>query len=224
MNNKTEAVETLKKQGLLPLFFHRDKVVAANILRALYRSGVRVIEFTNRGAEALDNFSYLRQIRDKELHGLLLAAGTIKTKQHAQDFINEGADFIISPGFDKGVNEVAVKTDTFWVPGCMTPTEIMNAEESGATLIKLFPGNILGPVFLSAIKELFPGLQFIPTGGVLLEKENLTSWFKSGVMAVGAGSTLVNKAETDAGDFTSLENSARKALQLISWVKINLPA
>jgi 2-dehydro-3-deoxyphosphogluconate aldolase/(4S)-4-hydroxy-2-oxoglutarate aldolase len=100
----------------------------------------------------------------------------------------------------------------------------MNAEESGATLIKLFPGNILGPVFLSAIKELFPGLQFIPTGGVLLEKENLTSWFKSGVMAVGAGSTLVNKGETDAGDFTSLENSARKALQLISWVKINLPA
>lgn len=222
--NKTEAIETLTRQGLLPLFFHRDKVVAANILRSLYRAGVRVIEFTNRGAEALDNFSYLRQIRDGELHGLLLAAGTIKTKQHAQDFINEGADFIISPGFNQSVNEVAAKTGTFWIPGCMTPTEIMNAEEAGATMIKLFPGNILGPVFLSAIKELFPGLRFIPTGGVLLEKENLNSWFKSGVIAVGAGSTLMNMAEIDSGDFSNLEKSAKKALQLISSVRANLSA
>lgn len=222
--NKTEAIETLTRQGLLPLFFHRDKVVAANILRSLYRAGVRVIEFTNRGAEALDNFSYLRQVRDRELHGLLLAAGTIKTKQHAQDFINEGADFIISPGFNQGVNEVAARTATFWIPGCMTPTEIMNAEEAGATMIKLFPGNILGPAFLSAIKELFPGLRFIPTGGVLLEKENLNSWFKSGVMAVGAGSTLMNMTEIDSGDFSNLEKSAKKALQLISSVRANLSA
>ena len=80
-----------------------------------------------------------------------------------------------------------------WVPGCMTPTEIIKAEHLGAKMVKLFPGNILGPAFLSAIKELFPNLFFMPTGGVDLDKENISGWFKAGVCAVGMGSKLISK-------------------------------
>lgn len=221
MDKKEQIINEISKQGLLPLYFHQDKETAGNIMRALYNAGVRVIEFTNRGAQALDNFHHLRTIATKELPGLLLGAGTIKTRDNASDFIDAGADFIISPGLNEEVGVFANSRNILWVPGCMTPTEIMKAEELAATLIKLFPGNLLGPAFLSSIKELFPGLMFVPTGGVKLEEENLRAWFKSGVIAVGAGSNLVNK-DYEKGKFSVLEESTRKVLELVKSVRSTL--
>jgi 2-dehydro-3-deoxyphosphogluconate aldolase / (4S)-4-hydroxy-2-oxoglutarate aldolase len=209
MNKQKEILKVLGEQGLLPLYFNADKEKSGNILRALYQAGVRTVEYTNRGEEALRNFTYLRNIRDKELPGLYLAAGTIKTRQQALQFIVEGADFIISPGLNEEVGNTANEKHTFWIPGCMTPSEIMKAEELEASVIKLFPGNLLGPGFLTAIKELFPRLLFIPTGGVKMEEENLSAWFKAGVTAVGAGSTLV-KGSTD-----EIENATKDALAMI---------
>lgn len=215
-------INAIREQGLLPLYFHRDKEVSANILRALYRAGARVIEYTNRGEEALDNFEHLRWVANHELPGMLLGAGTIKTDRHAREFIGAGADFLISPGWSKKVAKVAKEEGMLWAPGCMTPSEIMKAEENGAKLIKLFPGSSLGPGFVSAIKELFPDLLFIPTGGVKLEEENLRSWFKSGVCAVGAGSTLIDKKAIEFGDYTSLESLTRSSIDLIQYVKSSL--
>jgi 2-dehydro-3-deoxyphosphogluconate aldolase / (4S)-4-hydroxy-2-oxoglutarate aldolase len=212
-------IDVIRQQGLLPLYFHPDKVISANILRALYRAGVRVVEYTNRGKEAMNNFIHLKDISRRELPGMLLGAGTIKTGDHAKEFIDARADFIISPGWSKEVSKIAANEKIFWVPGCMTPTEIMKAEEAGATLIKLFPGSLLQPSFVAAIKELFPGVLFIPTGGVKLEEENLRSWFKSGVCAVGAGSTLIDRKSVEQGDFSTLESAARNALDLIADVK-----
>src|SRR5687767_4655943 len=191
--NTSPIITIIKEQGLLPLYFHPDKKISVDILRALYRAGIRVVEYTNRGATAVENFRYMKSVVDKELEGMLLGAGTIKTEKHAHDFIDARADFLISPGWNKKVSKVAAGKNILWVPGCMTPTEIMKAEDAGAGLIKLFPGNLLGPAFVSAIKELFPDVLFIPTGGVKLEEENLTAWFNSGVCAVGAGSTLILK-------------------------------
>ena len=97
----------------------------------------------------------------------------LKNGEDAQAFIDAGADYIISPGLVESVATIADKNDMLWVPGCMTPTEIIRAETLGAKVVKLFPGNILGPGFLSAMKELFPNLLFMPTGGVDLDKENI---------------------------------------------------
>ena len=216
MNN---IITTIKDQGLLPLYFHPDKEISLNILRALYRAGVRVVEYTNRGAAALENFRYMKSVAAEEMTGMLLGAGTIKTEKHAQDFIDAKADFLISPGWNKKVSRLAEDKKMLWVPGCMTPTEIMKAEENGAQLIKLFPGNLLGPGFVSAIKELFPDVLFIPTGGVKLEEQNLTAWFDSGVCAVGAGSTLVDKKSIEEGDYVSLEAKTRNALDMINSVR-----
>lgn len=212
-------IPVITEQGLLPLYFHANKEISVNILRALYRAGSRVIEYTNRGNEALTNFKYLRKICDNELQGMLLGAGTIKTEKHVEDFIHAGADFLISPGWSKKVSRVAKDNDILWSPGCMTPTEIMRAEDNGAELVKLFPGSSLGPGFVSAIKELFPNLLFIPTGGVKLEQDNLSAWFESGVCAVGAGSTLINKKTIEEGDFSSLEAFTRSSLDLIQLVR-----
>jgi 2-dehydro-3-deoxyphosphogluconate aldolase/(4S)-4-hydroxy-2-oxoglutarate aldolase len=101
----------------------------------------------------------------------------------------------------------------------MTPTEIIKAEQLGAKLIKLFPGNLLGPSFVSAIKELFPGLLFMPTGGVEAAKENLSAWFKSGVCAVGMGSKLVTKPIMENKQYDELTKLAKEVLELVKSCK-----
>src|SRR5699024_1826929 len=110
-----------------------------------------------------------------------------------QAFIDAGADFIICPGWIREVAKVADENNLLWIPGCMTPSEIIAAENAGAKMIKLFPGSQLGPGFVKSIKPVFPHLLFMPTGGVDVTKENLTEWFQSGVCAVGMGSKLVRK-------------------------------
>ena len=136
----------------------------------------------------------MRKVCNEELQGMYLGIGTIKNAEMAQTFIDAGADYLICPGLIEEVAEVADKINMLWVPGCMTPSEIIRAENMGAKMIKLFPGNILGPAFMSSIKELFPQLAFMPTGGVDLDKENIAGWFKAGVCAVGMGSKLVSKS------------------------------
>jgi 2-dehydro-3-deoxyphosphogluconate aldolase/(4S)-4-hydroxy-2-oxoglutarate aldolase len=212
----TQFITKLNTQGLLPLFFHKDGEICCSILTALYKAGIRIVEFTNRGEEALANFGLMKAFRDRNMPDLILAAGTIKTREHAIAYISEGADFIISPGMNEEVAEAANANNTFWVPGCMTPSEIMLAERKGAKLVKLFPANLLGPAFVDSIKELFPSLSFLPTGGVSMQKDNLSAWYKSGVIAVGAGSTLINKKSIEASDFSAIEQAAKAALLLVS--------
>src|SRR5215217_310961 len=139
MEKKTTILNLIQEQGILPLFFHQDEEVSVNILRALYAAGVKTIEYTNRGEAALRNFAKLREVCDKELGGMYLGVGTIKTAEAAQAFADAGADYIISPGLVEEVVEVANKNGLLWVPGAMTPSEIIKAENLGAKLVKLFP-------------------------------------------------------------------------------------
>lgn len=212
-------IKRIVDQGVLPLYFHPDATVSVEVLKALYAAGIRAVEYTNRGEAALDNFKLLKETRDRELPELLLGIGTIKRKKEAKAFIKAGADFIIAPGIIEEVAETVHKEEMIWIPGCMTTTEIIRAEDAGAKLIKLFPGNLLGPSFVSAIKELFPDLYFMPTGGVEVNKENLTAWFKSGVVAVGMGSKLITKEILEKKDYEQLINKTKEAIALVNEVR-----
>ena len=106
-----------------------------------------------------------------------------------------------------------------WIPGCMTPSEIIRAENLGAKMIKLFPGDILGPKFMAGIKSLFPNLIFMPTGGVSLDKDNVQAWFSAGVSAVGMGSKLVSKQLLQDKNYTEIHELAKKAIALVNEVK-----
>jgi len=101
----------------------------------------------------------------------------------------------------------------------MTPTEIIRAETLGAKMIKLFPGNILGPEFMSAIKALFPDLLFMPTGGVYLDKENIAGWFNAGVCAVGMGSKLISKQLLEEKNYAKIEEFTKEALDIVKSVR-----
>ena len=219
MDKKAELLALLPKQGILPLYFNKDAEVSIEILKALYRAGIRTVEYTNRGEAALKNFVQMRAVCDSELKGMYLCIGTIKNKASAQAFIDAGADYIISPGLVEDAAQLANEQNILWVPGCMTPTEIIKAEQLGAKVIKLFPGNILGPGFLSAIKELFPDLLFMPTGGVDVDKENLSGWFKAGVSAVGMGSKLISKPLMEAKDYAKMESLTKEVMSTIQSVR-----
>lgn len=219
MAAKNELLKLIPEQGVLPLFFYKDTEVSLEVLRALYRAGIRTVEYTNRGEAALQNFKKMREVCDAELEGMYLGIGTIKNAAMAETFVDAGADYIICPGLIEEVAEVADKNDMLWVPGCMTPSEIIRAENMGAKMIKLFPGNILGPGFMSAIKELFPGLLFMPTGGVDLDKENIAGWFKAGVCAVGMGSKLVSKQLLEQKDYAKIEALTKQAIDIVNSVR-----
>lgn len=219
MDKRSELLQLIPQQGILPLYFYKDTEVSIEVLRTLYNVGIRTVEYTNRGEAALKNFKEMRKVCDAELNGMYLGVGTIKDKDSAQAFVDAGADYMISPGLLKEVAKVADKNDMLWVPGCMTPTEIIKAEKLGAKIVKLFPGNILGPGFLSAIKELFPDLLFMPTGGVDLDRENIAGWFKAGVCAVGMGSKLISKQLLEQKDFAKLETLTKEAISIIQSVR-----
>lgn len=219
MSKKTDLLKLIPEQGVLPLYFYKDTEVSLQVLRTLYKAGIRAVEYTNRGEAALQNFSKMRDVCDKELSGMYLGIGTIKTREAAQSFIEAGADFIICPGLVEEVANVADKNNMLWVPGCMTPSEIIHAENMGAKMIKLFPGNILGPEFMSAIKALFPDLLFMPTGGVDLDKENIASWLKAGVCAVGMGSKLISNKLMEQKDYTKMEELTRQALDILKSLR-----
>ena len=91
-----------------------------------------------------------------------------------------------------------------WIPGCMTPTEIHAAQNAGCSLIKMFPGNVLGPGFVETAVPLFRGLDFIVTGGVDASEESIRKWFKSGVAAVGIGGKLITKQILQNGEYDEL--------------------
>lgn len=219
MDKKQQTLDNLIQQGILPLYFHPDADVSVQVLRALYKAGIRTVEYTNRGKNAVDNFLKMRKIVDNELPGMLLGTGTIRNRIEATEYINEGADFLVSPGLSSSVADLADKNNLLWIPGCFTASEIMQADDLGAKLIKLFPGNLLGPSFISSIKEIFPNLLFMPTGGVETTKENLQNWFASGASAVGIGSKLTSKSLLEAKDYSGIESLARQVIQLIQQIR-----
>ena len=219
MNKKEKLLQLIPEQGILPLYFYKDPEVSLQVLRALYSAGIRTVEYTNRGEAALQNFKKMRQLCDSELKEMYLGIGTIKNSESAKTFIDAGADYIISPGLVEEVAKVADENNMLWIPGCMTPTEIIKAENSGAKMIKLFPGNILGPEFMSAIKALFPDLLFMPTGGVDLDKDNIASWLKAGVCAVGMGSKLISKQLLEEKNYTKIEELSKKALDILKSLR-----
>lgn len=218
MTVKIDAIAAIKAQRMLPLFYHQDKDVSLKTIEALYKAGIRVIEFTNRGEQAFGVFEFIKKKAISEFPGLLLGIGTIKNAEAAKSFIGIGADYIICPSMNPDVAKVTHAAGLQWIPGCMTPTEIAAAELNGASLVKLFPGNLLGPGFVSAVKDLFPHLAFMPTGGVEAEESNLRAWFKAGVAVVGMGSKLVSKELVEGRKFDELEANTREAMAMIAKI------
>jgi 2-dehydro-3-deoxyphosphogluconate aldolase/(4S)-4-hydroxy-2-oxoglutarate aldolase len=219
MPKQETILKAIIRQGVLPLYFHPDAAVSIQVMRSLYEAGIRVIEYTNRGKAALDNLEKLKAAARKDCRGMLLGMGTVTDGKTAERALQAGADFLISPGFAKDVLAVAAGSGRLWIPGCMTPTELIRASRAGIRLVKLFPGNLLGPDFVLSVKALFPDLLFMPTGGVEPQEENLRSWFNAGVSAVGIGSRLITPSLIESKAFSELTAQTAGLIKQINTIR-----
>jgi len=220
MNSIETTLNHIQKHPIIPVYYHDDVNTCISMVRACYNGGIRIFEFTNRGTKAMNTFKKLVDYRNKYLPGLYLGIGTIMTPELALEYLQSGADFIVSPIVNPGIAEVTLKRNILWIPGCMTPTEISIAENAGAPLIKLFPGSIVGPDFLKNIKPLFPSLLFMPTGGIGFEKESLNAWFSKGAIAIGLGSNLF-QAPTDSSTTDNYDWLTRRCQEISLFAPSN---
>lgn len=216
MTKKEQSKKTLLQQKLLPLYYHDSFEVSLAIMNALYEAGIRMIEYTNRGDVALTNFKLLRNAVDESLHGLQLGIGTIKNVKQAELFIDAGADFIVCPSMNAEVASVCGASDLLWIPGCMTATEIADAENAGADIVKIFPGNLLGPFYITSIQSIFPKIKFIVTGGVEPGEDHIKKWFEAGVVGLGMGSTLITKEILKNKNYKALSRNTKEVLSFVN--------
>ena len=213
MHSIDKVSQHILSSKLIPLFYESDVQVVIDVVKALYAGGIRTIEFTNRGPQALDNFKALVALKN-EMPDLYLGIGTIKTEEDAKKYIDAGADFLISPVFDASVADIAYLHKVLWIPGCMTPTEIHNAQVAGCNIVKLFPGNVLGPGFIEAIKPLFSDIHFLVTGGVDATEQSIMSWLKAGAAGVGLGSKLITKTVLANKQYDVLTTTSKQLLSI----------
>ena len=213
MHSLEKVSQHILSSKLIPLFYENDVVVVKDVVKALYAGGIRTIEFTHRGVNALENFKALVELKN-EMPDLYLGIGTIKNEEDAKKYIDAGADFLISPVFDASVADIAYLHKVLWIPGCMTPTEIHNAQVAGCNIVKLFPGNVLGPGFIEAIRPLFRDVHFLVTGGVDATEESISSWLKAGAAGVGLGSKLITKNVLANKQYDELTTTAQQLLSI----------
>jgi len=211
-------VSAMKTLGLVPLFTHDDPGISRYVIEAAYAGGVRVFEFTNRRANAYNVFVEMLKHFEK-YPDLMLGIGTIMDVPTTKKFVDAGAHFIISPILKLEMAEYCLKNDRPWLPGCATLTEVVTARDHGAKVIKIFPGSVLGPGFVSSVMPVIPDLQLMITGGVEPNEQNLSAWFKAGAMCVGMGSQLFTKDILETKNWDKLKQTVSDSLAIIKKVK-----
>ncbi|OTO20425.1 keto-hydroxyglutarate-aldolase/keto-deoxy- phosphogluconate aldolase [Enterococcus sp. 3H8_DIV0648] len=199
-----EILSRLEKAGVIAVVRGKDQTEAVKASHAIIAGGVKGIEvtFTVPNAQA----AIQELVETYQGQDVVIGAGTVLDAVTARLAIMAGAEFVVSPSFDSETAELCNLYQIPYLPGCMTITEMQQALKSGADIIKLFPGSVSGPSMVSAVKAPLPQINLMPTGGVNLE--NMETWFKAGVVAVGVGGNLL--APAAVGDFAKVTEIAQQ--------------
>lgn len=214
--SKLHVLDTIRRTGMVPVFYDSDASVAFRVLKACYDGGVRAFEFTNRGDFALEVFTALMKYCRRECPEMILGAGSVVDAPTAALFLQNGADFVVGPYLNADVARLCNRRLVPYTPGCGSATEIGTAHELGCDLVKIFPaGSVGGPSFVKNLLAPLPWTMIMATGAVEPTEENLTAWMKAGTTCVGMGSKLFPKDRIDAGDWNSITEKCRYALDII---------
>lgn len=193
--------------GVIAVIRAKNHEEAKGYINACSNGGIKAVELTYTIPNVCELISEVS--KDEEL---LVGVGSVLNAKMAQDAIDAGASYVVSPGFSDEVNTVCKDANVLYLPGCMTVTEIMNALSKGNEMVKLFPGDAFGAKFVKAVKAPIPGVKIMPTGGV--DINNIEEWFKNGVSCVGVGSSLFN-----AGSLEDIENLAKEFINKIKVIR-----
>jgi 2-dehydro-3-deoxyphosphogluconate aldolase/(4S)-4-hydroxy-2-oxoglutarate aldolase len=205
----------INETGLLPLFYNPDFDIVKEVVAASYRGGARAFEFTNRGANAFEVFTQLIDYAEENLQGMAIGIGTVYDGETAQKYIDAGADFVVAPFTNPEVGKICLAAGVPWLPGTATLTEIFNALQGGAKVVKLFPGEVVGSAFVKAAKGPMPHVKIVVTGGVQPTRQSIEEWFGAGVYGVGMGSNLFPKDVINEGNYAWIEQKVAESLSLI---------
>jgi 2-dehydro-3-deoxyphosphogluconate aldolase / (4S)-4-hydroxy-2-oxoglutarate aldolase len=210
-------LNTMIEVGFVPLFYNDDVELCKNVIHALAKGGARVVEFTNRGDQAMEVFKQLVPYFAKAEPNVILGVGSIVDAPTASMAIAYGANFVVGPMLNPEVAKVCNRRKIAYMPGCGTVSEISAAEELGVEICKVFPGTeVGGPGFIKAVLAPMPWSRLMPTGGVEADEANIKGWFRAGVVCVGMGSAAVRKEWLSAGKYDAITDNARQVLQ---WIK-----
>ncbi|MGB5943031.1 MAG: bifunctional 4-hydroxy-2-oxoglutarate aldolase/2-dehydro-3-deoxy-phosphogluconate aldolase [Leeuwenhoekiella sp.] len=220
LHSRIEVVLQMGRDGIVPVFYHAELNVCKQVLKACYEGGSRVFEFTNRGDRAHEVFGELSKYVGAELDGMMLGVGSVLDAGTASLYIQLGADFVVSPVVSADMARVCNRRKIGWMPGCGSVSEISYAEELGAEVVKIFPGQqVGGPDFVKAVRGPLPWCSIMPTGGVSPTEENLSAWFGAGVHCVGIGSKLFLKDEQGSFDYRKITAKIQDSLALVKKIR-----
>lgn len=195
---KNIVIEKLKKDKLIAVIRGKNDIDAYNISKEVILGGIKIIELTFSTPFVQNSIEKL----SKEYEGsdVLIGAGTVLDEVTAKLAIGAGAKFIVSPHLDEKISVLCNRYDIPYLPGCMTITEIVKAISSGASVVKLFPGDLLGPKFIKNVKGPLPYVNMMPSGGVSID--NMKEWLDNGAIALGIGSALTSKGHENIREIT----------------------
>lgn len=210
--DKLCVLRKLQEAPMVPVFYNKDLETAKAVVKACYDGGVRAFEFTNRGDFAHEVFGPLVKWARVECSELAMGVGSVVEPGTASLYMQLGASFVVGPLFNPEVARVCNRRQVPYVPGCGSVSEVGSAQEAGCELCKVFPGDVLGPDFVKGLMAPMPWSRLMVTGGVAPTEENLTAWFKAGVMCVGMGSKLFPREVVVSGDWQAITDRCREAL------------
>lgn len=183
---------------------------AVDVARALAAGGVNILEFTLTGQGAIEAVTATRQALGE---AVCVGVGTVLKSGDAIAAIDAGAQFEVTPALRREVIEACVKRNTLILCGGQTPTELLDAYEAGAEMVKVFPARLGGPKFIKDVLAPLPFLKLIPTGGV--SPENAREFLDAGAVAVGIGGNLVSNKLVAAGAFDQITETAEACVKAV---------
>jgi 2-dehydro-3-deoxyphosphogluconate aldolase/(4S)-4-hydroxy-2-oxoglutarate aldolase len=218
--DRLTVLNTILADGMVPLFYNSNLETSRQVAAAFSEGGSHVLEFTNRGDFAIEVFTALIKDCAKSHPDLIIGVGSVDDAPTAALYMAHGANFVVGPTFAEEIARLCNRHKVAYMPGCGSVSEIATAEEWGAEIVKVFPGeSVGGPGFVKALLGPRPWTRLMPTGGVTSEEENLRAWFNAGVACVGMGSNLVRSEWVKGGNFQAIRETTQSALDLIRKIR-----
>ena len=206
--SRAETAARIEREGIVAVIRLEHAAVLSRVVEALAAGGVRAIEVTMTVPGAIES---IRQLAARASDDVLLGAGTVLDPETARRTIDAGARFVVSPVSRPSLIEACHAAGVPALPGCYSPTEILNAWDAGADIVKVFPAGGLGPAFFKDVRAPLPQVRLMPTGGVSID--NAGEWIRAGAVAVGVGSALVDPRLVAAGDFAAITERAARIVE-----------
>lgn len=209
---KHQVISKITDSGLVAVVRADNTEQAKRITEAALRGGVSAIEITYTIPGATE---VIRELAEEFKEDILIGAGTVLDAETARIAILAGSQYVVSPYFSEATATLCNRYQIPYMPGVMTIEGVVKALESGADILKVFPGELMGPKVIKAIKGPIPQANLMPTGGVSVD--NVGEWISAGAVAVGAGGSLIGKPDIDGYD--QITETAKRFIEQIQHAR-----